>query len=57
MLRARKIANLQAGAPAVIASGNMGCMEHLRGATQTPIVHTVELLDWASGGPKPARLA
>ena len=55
-LRARKIANLEAGAPAVIASGNMGCMEHLRRSTGTPIVHTIELLDWASGGPKPARL-
>lgn len=56
-LRARKIAHLAAGDPAVIASGNMGCMEHLRRATDTPIVHTVELLDWASGGPKPARLS
>lgn len=56
-LRARKMGNLQAGRPDVIASGNMGCMEHLRGATQTPIVHTVELLDWAAGGPKPKRLA
>ncbi len=55
-LRARKAANLEAGGPAVIASGNMGCMEHLRRATATPIVHTVELLDWASGGPRPARL-
>lgn len=56
-LKTRKMANLQAGAPDVIASGNMGCMEHLRRATGTPIVHTIELLDWASGGPKPARLA
>lgn len=55
-LRARKLASLNANAPEVIASGNMGCMEHLRREAAIPIVHTVELLDWASGGPKPARL-
>jgi glycolate oxidase iron-sulfur subunit len=55
-LRSAKLANLSAGAPQVIASGNMGCMEHLRREAATPIVHTVELLDWASGGPKPKRL-
>ncbi len=55
-LRTRKLECLEAGAPHVIASGNMGCMEHLRRGAVTPIVHTAELLDWASGGPKPTRL-
>ncbi len=56
VLRDQKLTRLAAGEPDVIVSGNMGCMEHLRRGVQTPIVHTVELLDWASGGPKPARL-
>ena len=56
-LRDRKLASLTAGAPAAIASTNIGCMEHLARASQTPIVHNVELLDWASGGPRPQSLA
>jgi len=56
-LRERKLTHLQALAPDVIASGNIGCMLQLRGGTSLPVVHTVELLDWASGGPAPAELA
>lgn len=56
-LRTRKLGHLEAASPHAIASGNMGCMEHLRREAETPIVHTVELLDWASGGPRPVRLA
>ena len=56
-LRDRKLASLAAGAPDAIASTNIGCMEHLARASQTPIVHNVELLDWASGGPRPQSLA
>lgn len=56
-LRDGKLASLGAGAPDAIASTNIGCMEHLRRGAETPIVHTVELLDWASGGPRPAGLA
>lgn len=56
-LRARKIATLEATAPAVIAGGNIGCLTHLAAATRLPVVHTVELLDWATGGPRPAALA
>lgn len=37
----------------VVASGNMACMMHLRQFTDVPFVHTAELLDWATGGPKP----
>jgi glycolate oxidase iron-sulfur subunit len=52
-LRDRKLANLGATSPDVIASGNLGCMVQLRSGTDVPIVHTVELLDWATGGPVP----
>jgi len=55
-LKARKLANLEACGAAAIASGNIGCMTQLAGEG-TPVVHTVELLDWATGGPKPAALA
>jgi len=47
---------LEAVAPEVIAAGNIGCMMQIGGGTQVPVVHTVELLDWATGGPKPAAL-
>ncbi len=53
-LRDRKLANLAAVRPDVIAAGNIGCMTQLSGAT--PVVHTVELLDWMAGGPEPAGL-
>ena len=55
-LRMRKVANIEATRPAVIASGNIGCMTQIAGGTGIPVVHTVELLDWATGGPKPAAL-
>jgi glycolate oxidase iron-sulfur subunit len=55
-LKARKLANIAQVAPDVIATGNIGCITQLEGAG-IPIVHTVELLDWATGGPKPAELA
>ncbi len=53
-LKARKIANLKATAPDAIATGNIGCTMQLAGDVGVPVVHTVELLDWAAGGPKPA---
>jgi len=40
----------------VIASGNFGCVGNIASGTNIPIVHTVELLDWATGGPKPRAL-
>jgi glycolate oxidase iron-sulfur subunit len=55
-LRARKVANIEKTAPDVIATGNLGCITQIAGGTGIPIVHTVELLDWASGGPEPAAL-
>jgi glycolate oxidase iron-sulfur subunit len=55
-LKARKVATLEARAAEVIAAGNIGCMIQIGSGTETPVVHTVELLDWATGGPKPAKL-
>ncbi|SFE87425.1 glycolate oxidase subunit GlcF [Methylobacterium sp. 13MFTsu3.1M2] len=56
-LRARKVANIERVRPDVIATGNIGCATQIGKGTGIPIVHTVELLDWATGGPKPAALA
>jgi glycolate oxidase iron-sulfur subunit len=55
-LRDRKAANIAATAPEVVAAGNIGCISQLAGALDAPVVHTVELLDWATGGPKPRAL-
>ncbi len=55
-LRARKVQTLEAKRPDIIAAGNIGCMMQIGSATAIPIVHTVELLDWATGGPKPRAL-
>ncbi len=55
-LKARKVKNIMATRPDVIAAGNIGCMTQIGSATATPIVHTVQLLDWAYGGPRPATL-
>ena len=55
-LKERKIRTLEAKTPDIIAAGNIGCMMQIGSGSATPIVHTVELLDWASGGPKPHAL-
>ena len=55
-LKARKLKNLSATKPDVIATGNIGCMTQLGAGAGVPIVHTVELLDWANGGPRPEAL-
>ncbi len=52
-LKARKVQTLEARSPDVIAAGNIGCMMQIGSGTGVPVVHTVELLDWATGGPKP----
>ncbi len=52
-LRSRKVANIEKTRPQIIASGNLGCMTQIGAGTTIPIVHTVELLDWATGGPLP----
>ena len=56
-LKRRKVATLEARAPQVIAAGNIGCMMQIGSGTAIPVVHTVELLDWATGGPKPRALS
>ncbi|MEL6206257.1 MAG: glycolate oxidase subunit GlcF [Pseudomonadota bacterium] len=55
-LKARKVDTLMATRPQVIAAGNIGCMIQIGSAAGVPVVHTVELLDWATGGPKPPAL-
>ena len=57
-LRERKVSNIASLKPDVIAAGNIGCMVQIAGATDDeghplPVVHTIELVDWATGGPKP----
>ncbi len=55
-LRTRKLANIEALRPDIIALGNIGCMTQLASGTDIPVVHTVELLDWANGGPMPLQI-
>ncbi|MEE8332913.1 MAG: glycolate oxidase subunit GlcF [Alphaproteobacteria bacterium] len=55
-LCARKADSLAALKPEVVASGNIGCMIQLGAAVTFPVFHTVELLDWATGGPCPPAL-
>jgi glycolate oxidase iron-sulfur subunit len=52
-LRDRKLANIATVKPDMIAAGNIGCMMQIAGGTSVPVVHTIELLDWATGGPRP----
>ncbi len=56
-LKVRKVATLEARKPDIIAAGNIGCMIQIGSGTDLPVVHTVELIDWATGGPRPAALA
>ncbi len=55
-LQQRKVAHVESVKPQVVAAGNIGCMEQIGGGTKVPVVHTVELLDWATGGPRPAKV-
>jgi glycolate oxidase iron-sulfur subunit len=55
-LRDRKVANILSTAPDLIATGNIGCITQIATGTKIPIVHSIELLDWAYGGPKPSKL-
>ena len=56
-LKERKLRTLKAKSPDIIAAGNIGCMMQLGADAGIPVVHTVELLDWATGGPKPPALS
>ncbi|MBR0877026.1 glycolate oxidase iron-sulfur subunit [Bradyrhizobium japonicum] len=53
-LRDRKVANIASVKPDMIAAGNIGCMVQIASGTSVPVVHTIELLDWATGGSRPA---
>lgn len=55
-LRDRKIANIAKTRPQIIAAGNIGCLTQIGSAAGVPVVHTVKLLDWATGGPRPREL-
>ena len=55
-LRERKVANLERTGAAVVATGNIGCMAQIGAGSGLPVVHSVELLDWATGGPRPKAL-
>lgn len=55
-LRDRKVKNIEATQAEIVATGNIGCMTQIGLGSKLPIVHTVQLLDWAYGGPKPDAL-
>ena len=54
-LGAQKAENIEEVAPDVVAVGNIGCINQISARTEIPVVHTVELLDWATGGPNPLK--
>ncbi len=55
-LRDRKVQNIEHTRPDLVATGNIGCITQIGGGTALPVLHTVELLDWATGGPEPRAL-
>lgn len=55
-LRERKVAKIEKMRPDLVATGNIGCMTQIGGGTALPVIHTVELLDWVYGGPRPEGL-
>jgi len=55
-LRERKVGTIERLRPDVIAAGNLGCIIQIAAGTELPAVHTVELIDWATGGPCPPML-
>jgi len=55
-LKSRKLANIAKTSPQIIAAGNIGCITQLASGSDVPVIHTIELLDWAQGGPKPGKM-
>ena len=55
-LRDGKVANIESMQPELISAGNTGYMTQISRGTQLLVVHTADLLDWATGGPKPCAL-
>jgi glycolate oxidase iron-sulfur subunit len=56
-LRDRKVKNIEATGAALVATGNIGCITQIASAAKMPVVHTVQLLDWAYGGERPKGMA
>ncbi|GGA74230.1 glycolate oxidase iron-sulfur subunit [Nitratireductor aestuarii] len=56
-LRDRKVGNLERTGASIVATGNIGCMTQIASGSNLQVLHTVQLLDWAFGGPKPEGLA
>ena len=52
-----KILNIEKINPQFITTGNIGCIMQIANGTRIPILHTVEIIDWYTGGPKPKVLA
>ena len=48
-----KISNIKKIKPQIISTGNIGCITQISQATKIPILHTIEIIDWYTGGPKP----
>jgi glycolate oxidase iron-sulfur subunit len=55
-LKTRKLRNILATKPEIIATGNIGCITQIASGTEIPVIHTVELLAWAYGGRKPPKI-
>ncbi len=51
-----KVKNIESLKPQIISTGNIGCIRQISNGTNIPIVHTIEILDWYTGGPKPGVL-
>jgi glycolate oxidase iron-sulfur subunit len=49
----KKVKNIESLEPDFISTGNIGCITQIANGTKTPILHTIEILDWYTGGPKP----
>ena len=49
----KKLFNIQKIKPEIISTGNIGCITQISSGTNIPILHTVEIIDWYTGGPKP----
>ena len=56
MLKSELISNIQKKSPEFISTGNIGCITQIASGTNIPILHTVEIVDWYTGGPKPESL-
>ncbi len=53
----QKVENINKVKPDFISTGNIGCIMQITNGTKIPILHTVEVIDWYTGGPKPKSLS